>query len=352
MPLPLYVGVMCKLFKLFQSMRGSSTGDVSLDSAQQPSHMAYGNTEKNPQHKELVELESLSRKATHSPSDKYIYNVTATTAWERVVKNTEELNSGHKSIEIFSKLADTRDGCEKDDCEQDLESCGILAFMASTNSIDNPTDRSNAGDNCDGDGSELESCGILAFMSSANSNINSSVQAEGQIPREEDTSRSATSTVVCANSAVKSWIKQDFSTGMDRSTVYLLSANSDETGSERVDVCNCDGGVTRSASTENTEKRYEMLIKSGNTVGLRAMRQLSSLAKQDSARKENNTTALRGFSNPLCGERTSPLMDGFQEIQGQQHYMQEPFPLPGQVPLTRFPLTGDQTFSVSTPALV
>ena len=331
-------------------MRGSN---VSLDSAHQPSHTAYGNTEK---HEEVVELECLSQKATHSPSDKYIYNVTAMTAWDR--EDTEELNSGETS----SKVADTRDACGMDDCGQDLENCGTLAFMASANSIDSLAEYS---DNCDGD--ELESCGILAFMSSANSNISSSVQAEGQIPREEDASRSATSTVVCANSAIKSWIKQDFSTGMDRSAVYLIQANSDETECENEAEFDGDGDVPRSASTESADKRYEMLIKSGNTVGLSALRQLSVLAKQDSARKGNDTTALHGFSNPLCGERISPLMDGFQETQGQrisplmdgfqetqgqQHFMQEPFPLPGQVPLTRFPLTGNQIFSVSTPAVL
>lgn len=312
-----------------------------MDSAHQPSHTTHGNTEKNPQHEELVELESLSQKANHSTSAKYMYNVAA--AGERATRNTEELNSGHRSVETSSKLADTLDACEKEGCEQDLESCGTLAFMSSANSI---ADHSNAGDKCYGDSSEVESCGALAFMASANSNISNTVHAERQIPREEDGSRSATSTVVCANSAIKSWIKQDFSTGTDR-TVYLAQARSDKTGSEKGTVCNSDGGVTPSASTENAENSYEVLIKSGNTVGLGALRQLSLLAKQDSAKRGNSTTALRGFSNPLCGEQTSQAMD---EIQGQRHSM---FPLPVQVPLTsqpKFPLTGDQT--LSTPALL
>lgn len=310
-------------------------GDVSLgsnsSSAHQTSHTAhwaYGNTEKT-QHEELAELESFSQPINCSTTALYMYSGTTTTTDEKAV---EEMNSYHRSLDTLrchAKHSDTPD-------KQDLESCGTLAFMSSANSID------SAVDSCEreGDVQDLESCGTLAFMSSANSNISGSVCAERQIPHKEDGSRSATSTMVFGNS----WVKYDFSTDVNETDL-------DEIRSDDFDWGDDSSGVTPSASTESAElreKKYEMLIKSGNTVGLSALKQLSSSTKQHSTERGNSTTALRGFSNPLCGEQNSK--------QGRPRPLQYAFPPPVQVPLTswpRFPLTVDQTLSVlSTPALL
>ena len=354
-------------------MQGSSEGDVSLDSnstsAQQPAQTMdwmYGSNsttatrsddkelQKNQQQKELVESETPLQQANCS-----------TTVAERTMEkgDSDVLSTRHSSVgnsECPVKNSDTLVACETDRCIQDLESCGPLAFMSSANSIiANEIEHSHTTNTVESDGcdQDLEQCGTLAFMSSANSNIGSHVSVERQITREGgDGTKSASSTMMCANSANASVMKPDLSPAMNQRDGAVFSVISGRVGHEEME---CGGEVALSANTESCElqeRRYEMMIKSGNTVGLSALRQLSSSEQQLSTGKGNSATAVCGFSNPLSGNENSPFVGGLSVIQGRlcpSHLARQSFPLPVQVPLTaqpRFPMTDQQT--LSAPALL
>lgn len=168
----------------------------------------------------------------------------------------------------------------------DIESCGMLAFMSSVNSISPPS----GVDDCpslveekqccdqESNAHDIESCGTLAFMSSANSITSSGVPTGTLITQEGDLH---TGSFVCANSSLQG----------DVDVPVLVNPDPKREG-----VC-VVGGVTPSASSESNklrEKQYEMLIKSGNTVGIRALRQLS-----------RTTASTTSFSNSLCEGETA-----------------------------------------------
>ena len=213
--------------------------------------------------------------------------------------------------------------------DQDVENCGILAFMSSANSVASEEKDSREEE-------DVENCGTLAFMSSSNSIASSSVPTGIQSTSVGDDAGKC-SAVVCGHNSQ-----------INPNTVGVCNAVSetqrDAAGctSKNVDTGTGEnsGGVEPSAGSENNELRekgYEMMIKSGNTVGMKALKQLSSIARQLSpttttsttrGKTENMAVAFHGVSHPLGHEsRQSQLV---QQLRPTRHVVWDYFPRPVQ----------------------
>ena len=274
-----------------------------------------------------------------------------------------KLSSTHQSAsESFrgpETHATTRDIMCEGSYDQGLENCGVLAFMSSANSVTSSTlvcansslmkpDSSQAinlrdasavyfkqtGAGCNQD---IESCGTLAFMSSANSITSIDVPAERQITRGDGGEHA--STVACAN---RSLVQADVMTQRDFS-VYL-SPKSDRTETADSETV-CGGRVPPPTSTTNAvlqEKVYDAPSKrSGSTEDLKALeRELSPLHQQLSAGKgTSSVAAVHGFPNPLCPEEDDSRLvgSGLPFTLRPAHVAQQSFPPLIQVSLTSQP---------------
>ena len=233
-------------------------------------------------------------------------------------------------------------------CDHDLESCGILAYMNSSNSIE--LHRHESREREESDKNDLENCGTLVFMSSANS-IPSRTVPTGT-PITCDISDSATTTAaVCADTTVERSHCYEMATTQN-DTLINFSRTADES------LDGVRGGVTPSVSTESNklrEKTYEKMTRSGKTAGFKALRELASLSHETSssaAAEQSGATTIVGFSNPLSGdERCSHLIsEGFtQEQPRPTHTAEEYFPPPVQVSLTAQPMVCEHKSSTQTP---
>lgn len=211
--------------------------------------------------------------------------------------------------------------------DQDVENCGILAFMSSANSV--------ASDEKDSrEEEDVENCGTLAFMSSSNNIASSSVPTGVQSTSAGDDAGKC-SAVVCGHNSQ-----------INPNTVGVCNAVSetqrDAAGctSRNVDTGTGEnsGRVEPSASSESNELRersYEMMIQSGNTVGMKALKQLSSIAHQLSptttttrGKTENMAVAFHGVSHPLGHKsRQSQLV---QQLRPTHRVVWDYFPPPVQ----------------------
>ena len=293
---------------------------------------------------QLNEMQLLSHRANCSSAAAYVYG-TATTAVEEASATGEDRYKLSSSASESFRAPETHAKTLDIMCEggHDQENCGILAFMSSANSVTSSAivcansslmkpDTSQAtnlrglsavysrqtGGGCNQD---IESCGTLAFMSSANSITSIDVPAERQITCG-DGGEHATSAVVCAN---RSLVEPYAMTQRD----YLSDLTETE-DSETV----CGGRVSPPASSKNNElqeKAYDPLNKrSGNIDELNALkRELSPLHQQLSAGKGTSTTAT--VHNPLCQEEDDSQLVGsnLPIIQGRlrpAHVARQPFP--------------------------
>jgi hypothetical protein len=357
-----------------QSLHGSSMGDVSVmdsdsSSLQQlaiPADWAHGNTG-GTRTGRPNEMQFVPNTANCSSAAAYIYDASATTAVERTAVNVGTGGDRYKLSSPLSAWESTRDPekrgntpdimCEGSGNGQDLENCGILAFMSSANTVTSSTlvcadsslmkpDSSRAtiqrGLYLEQTGSgDIENCGTLAFMSSANSITNIDVPAERQITCGDGGGHAASGLVYAANPSL---VQADLETE-DEFSFYLPPARSDQTelnGSET----GVGGRVALSTGSESTElqkKARDMLSRRpGNAVDMKALereftpsqRPLSSVGTGNSA-----TTVARGFSNPLCVEESYSWLVGIglPIIQGTlypSHLARQSFPPPIQAPLT------------------
>ena len=266
----------------------SSVGDASIDPADSTagalrggSHWMYGEEQDSSQkdkscrHEVVVEMEALP-----VPPGGVVSPGRSAVDRDVAKFGSGQGNSGVKDVERA--------------CEEEWENCGILAFMSSANSIASDEEKEQATED---DDDYVENCGTLAFMISANSVASSGVPTGVQITGDWG----ERSVIVCGNDspAVPDVTPGSRPTG----TVSVVYATSNEGETARV-----HGGVEPSMSTENTdlrEKGYEMMIRSGNTVGIRALKQLSSFARQRSSAPENKTEdtptppVFHSFSYPL-----------------------------------------------------
>ena len=208
--------------------------------------------------------------------------------------------------------------------DQDVENCGILAFMSSANSVASEEKDSREEE-------DVENCGTLAFMSSSNSIASSSVSTGIQSTSMGDNAGKC-SAIVCGHNSQ-----------INPNTVRVCDTLSDtqQDASRNVDTGTGEnsGGVEPSGSSENNELRergYEMMIKSGNTVGMKALKQLSSIARQLSpttttttrGKTENMAVTFHGVSHPLGHEsRQSQLV---QQLRPTRHVVWDYFPPPVQ----------------------
>lgn len=225
-------------------------------------------------------------------------------------------------------------------CDHSLESCGVLAFMSSSDSVElSPKSRGREGDRED-----LENCGTLVFMSSANSIGSSTVPIGTQIAWETSNSAPAATTAVCAGTTLAHTGSQEVAKTQNN-TLINFSTTADETeGTVR-------GGVTPSVSTESNKLREKTY--GGKTVGLGAVRELASLSHRTSStgQRQSSAATVGGFSNPFSGEeRCSHLVsEGTPQEQARPaHTVQEYFPPPVKVSLTAQPMASDQQSSVPT----
>ena len=210
-------------------------------------------------------------------------------------KTSTKFGSGRGDVSIVEKES----VCDR----EELENCGTLAFMSSANSITSNSSVSTGSERSTvATEEELENCGTLAFMSSANSIITA---GSGGVPAGVQISldNSGPSTVVCGrDSLVNPDTRGSAATSTDAQRDGPLCALG---GEEEGEDARFVGGFKPSASTERNEMKYEAMIKSGNTVGIRALRQLSSFSHQSPPAHEDTaktpTVTARGFPNPLPG---------------------------------------------------
>ena len=305
-----------------QSVVSSSVGDVSIDPVDSTAgalrgggHWMYreeqdsSQRDKSCRHEVVVEMEALP-----VPPGGVVSPGRSAVDRDVAKFGSGQGNSGVKHVERV---------CEE---KWDFENCGILAFMSSANSIASGEEKEQATKDEDDD---VENCGTLAFMTSANSVVSSGVPTGVQITGGDGGERSV---IVCGNDspAVPDTTPRTGPTG-----TVLVYATSNEGDNVRV-----DGGVEPSMSTENTDLRergYEMMIKSGNTVGIRALKQLSSFAHQRSSAPENKTEdtptpIFHRFSYPLGHQ--SHLV---QQLRPARHAVWDYLP-----PLVKRSLVGQQ----------
>lgn len=274
---------------------GSSVGDVSLDSAT-PQRMAATNWtqhDKSRFEEVVVVMESLPpQKQDLECSPKPQTGADQTQTHSNSLLEEEKRGGGRK--------------CREDEEEEDVEGCGILAFMSSANSISNEAgdDRNSTftekpNETAENDEYELENCGVLAFMSSSNS-IPTLPTLGVQVTGDE---KSEATDVVCGNNSPLVTIE----TAPPCNTLRCHGEATTKTGETASNGVKLSTTIS-DKNDEVREKGYEMLMESGNTVGLRALKHLSYFTRQSSPMKneateeeeeEDNQLAFHGYSNPM-----------------------------------------------------
>ena len=293
------LGVHLHFPSLFQSVVGSSVGDVSVISAAAHTCVPQSTTAADWMYGETVSEGLTQQKQQHREATGHVVvemecqqlpPVPATTITAAAGSSQPSLQRG--AVEVAWGDDSER---EKPNCfEEDVESCGVLAFMSSANNIcwgggsddSNPTETG-------GDEDLRESGGTLTIMSSANSIASSTtgVPTGTQVALEGDRCASYANNIMSRGNTSLMMMPDVCNV---QATSHRYSVDEEEAEA---------GGVSPSTSSESNDEQYESLVRSGNTVGLRALRQLSSLsARRDStpAPPKVGTAAVVGFSNPLC----------------------------------------------------
>ena len=306
---------------------------TSATNAAQTNNNKKEDSENSHEREERVELEALSRQADYSTVAVRVSDTAASV--ETTVVSVRSGDFGNQS---------SCSGSPATGSAYRVESCDTRL-----SSIDSGSDHEQQ--------QHLDNYGTLAFMSSANS-IPSEILAT-----QEDSAARVPSAGASGLSVGVRGMEIEYSLDLeyiDRDVTNLITT--EET------VYSCGGGgiapLTSTESNKLREERHELLLMSGNTVGLRALRQLSSSTPRGPSSSSSSSSSVlceqnATTSTTAMGGSTLNNMPLLMHGQLQlSHLPQQPFPLPVQVSLTaqpRFPVTlsDQQDVSVlSTPALV
>ena len=298
----------------------------------QTGHWLYGSQEKGRCLQEIVvEMESLPVRREKLPPVE-----------DRGVALRRKARSGHGDLAVLEI-----ERPEESRCEHDVENGGILAFMSSANDIASVEGSSLASIEKKGNRSghtaavsvleDLENCGTLAFMSSANSISTSGVPTGVQITDDENGGER--SALVCGSDSLIDPNSLGGAAAAVSDTQRDVSIRASRNTEEGVGGPSVGGGVNPTTESDKLrEKGYEMLIKSGNTVGLRALKQLSAFTQQSSPpaerRREDTAAAgFHGYSNTLSVWERRQLHLA-QELRTTRRDVWEYFPPPVKRSLT------------------